>query len=129
MRTKMNILRKALLRMARGVAQEEAIGRQMMQAQHVNTPVEKIRISQVIPGREVQYRPCNDIIDYIEKEMAKEIGEKMAETGLIRFDVNMPRVFINPLGEFDAWENGNLTITAEALVARKAIAEVTLRRE
>ena len=113
----MNIIRKMLLRLARGVAQEEVIPRRMATMLRVNAPVEKIKIGRIIWPGEYSAMPIEDIISYSKRELAHEIAEKMAENGMIRYQVKEPAEVPERIYRSDILE-GEYTITAEVRIVK-----------
>lgn len=111
----MNIIRKALLKLARGVAREDvpAVSIPEPKIVRVGRPVVKINKARVINRAEILYRPLEDIINYTQRELAQEIGEKMQEMGLICYrldEVEEPS---------DEWWRDMYTVTAEAWAVKR----------
>lgn len=116
----MNIIRKTLLKLARGVAREDvpAVPLPAPQIVRADRPVEKIKIGRSIGPGEYKVFPIEDIISYSKWEMAQEIGEKMQELGMIRYQVQEPPKAPDRLYCSDLM-NEVYTITAEAWAVRK----------
>lgn len=115
---KINPIRNFLLKIAKGVAQEEArIELPKMQIIRTDRPIQKIKAAREIGPEQYRYMPIDDIISYTKKEMAMEIAEEMQENGIIRYQVDKPlkppeKLFISDI--FD----GVYRITAEVWAAR-----------
>lgn len=86
----MNPIRRFLLKIANGVGKEEVIPMRMAEMLRVNAPVETIKIGRSIGPEEYRVVPIADIISHSKREMAREIGEKMQEMGMIRYHVQEP---------------------------------------
>lgn len=118
----MNIIRKTLLKLARGVAREDvpAVSIPAPQIVRVGRPVEKIKIGRAIGIGPVEYqdRPIEDILSYSKREMAQEIGEKMQAMGAIRYRVHEPTKVPDRLYHTDI-SDGVYTIEAEAWVVKR----------
>lgn len=115
---KINQIRRFLLRIAKGVAQEEALiklpERQIIQA---DRPVQKIKFSREIGPEQYRYMPIDDIISYTKREMALEIAEEMQEKGMIRYQVDKP-LQLPGLNFKSNIFDGMYRITAEAWAVR-----------
>lgn len=116
---KINPIRHFLLKIAKGVAKEEAwIELPKKQIIRVDRPVQKIKVSREIGPEQYQYIPIDNIISYTKGEMILEIAEEMREKGMIRYQVDKPlkpppeKLFISDI--FD----GMYRITAEVWAAR-----------
>lgn len=109
------MLRKILLKLARGVAREEVMLSKISNLIRVDRPI--IKMARQIGPWEYRYLPLDEIISYTKQKMAQEIGEKMAENGMINFTVKMPDVKINALFGGDP-EKELCIITAEVWAAK-----------
>lgn len=116
----MNIIRKTLLKLARGVAREDvpAVPLPAPQIVRADRPVVKIKNVRLIGSGEYRVVPIEDIISYSKREMAQEIGGKMQELGMIRYQVQEPPKAPDRLSCSDLM-NDVYTITAEAWAVRK----------
>lgn len=115
---KINPIRRFLLKIAKGVAQEDArIQLPEKQIIRADRPVQKIKASREMAPEQFRYMPFDDIISCIKREMILEIAEEMHEKGMIRYQVEKPlkppeKILISDI--FD----GAYRITAEVLAVR-----------
>lgn len=83
----MNLIRKFLLKLAKGVAQEEAeaIPQKTIHIVKQEYPLITLRAQRMIESKYPQYSPLEAVVKYTEREMAWELVDKMQENGMIRY--------------------------------------------
>ena len=103
----MNIFRKSLLKLARGVPAEEAGRMDKLPAGQIvreDRPVLKLQTKKVISKWLLDVALKSEVEFYAKQEMAENIGRQMKEQGLIRY---------TEVPDDDPYNEGGLILTAE----------------